>query len=107
VRYAQKQYEMGFFINMTTVLPPSGLVGGPPGPSSVSGGHCRDRIPGETPQNWRDRGIIPDKVCWVVSSNPFEVRRSVPGPVAGLRTLKVEDRGTIPDQWSLLGGHAD
>jgi hypothetical protein len=49
----------GPFINMTTVWSLSGLVGDPPGASSVSGGHCREAIPREAPHNRRDRGITP------------------------------------------------
>ncbi len=58
MRYAQKQGERGFFTNMRTVLPTSCLLGHHPGSLQVAGAHWRDRIPGETPQNWQDRGII-------------------------------------------------
>jgi len=51
VRYAQKQEKRGFSIYVTTVLPASGRVGDPSEASSVSGGHYRDPIPGETPQD--------------------------------------------------------
>jgi hypothetical protein len=43
------------------VLPPSDLVGSPPGASSVSGGHCREAIPLEAPRNSQGSGIIPIK----------------------------------------------
>jgi hypothetical protein len=62
VNYAQKQRKKGLVSNVRTVLPLSGLVGDPLGASSDSRGHCRDQIPGETPQNWQDSGIIPVKI---------------------------------------------
>jgi hypothetical protein len=51
VRYAQKQDKKDFFSKVTTVLPSSCLLRDHPGSFSVSGGHCRNRIPGQTPQN--------------------------------------------------------
>ena len=60
MRYAQKQAKMAFLVNMTTVLPGSGLVGlsketflgseRPPARSSRGPRHSK----------WQDRGIIPD-----------------------------------------------
>ncbi len=72
MRYAQHGNKMGFFINMTMVFLPSGLVGDPPWASSVSGGGCRDRIPGLTTQNWQGRGIIPD----TIATKPLRLRTS-------------------------------
>jgi len=54
-----KKDKRSLFSNMTPVLPLSGPVGDHPGASSVSGGHCRDRIPEQTSPKWQDRGIIP------------------------------------------------
>ena len=58
MRYAQNQRKRGFFINMTTALPPCGLLRHHPGSLQAAGAHWRVRIPEETPQNWQDRGII-------------------------------------------------
>ena len=71
MRYAQKQGKRGFFTYMTTVLPSSCLVRDHPGSLQVAGARWRDRIPGETPQNRQDRGIIPDGTDLMVFNQPF------------------------------------
>ena len=50
MRYAQKQDKRGFFSNVTTVLPLSGLVGDHTGAFSGPGGHSRDRFRPNNPE---------------------------------------------------------
>jgi hypothetical protein len=59
VRYAQKPYKRLFFSNMAEVLWLSSLVADHPRAYSVLGKPAWDLIPGQTPQNWNDRGMIP------------------------------------------------
>jgi hypothetical protein len=50
----------GFVINRTSASPSSYLPKDHPGSLQVEGAFWRARIPGQTPQNLQDRGIIPD-----------------------------------------------
>ncbi len=49
----------GFFINRTTVSPSSNLLRDHPGSLQVAGALWQDKIQGQRPQNWQDRGVIP------------------------------------------------
>jgi len=61
VRYAQKQENGGFFINVTTVLPTFAPVGLPRDTllASAEVSHCFSRVPSGS--KWRDGDIIVDK----------------------------------------------
>jgi hypothetical protein len=60
-KYTQKQHRIGFSSNMTMILPRLTLVRDHPAAWSVSGGASRTRITGQAPENWQDRGIMPDQ----------------------------------------------
>ncbi len=61
VRYPQRQGKIGFFSNVTMILPPLSLVTDHPASFSVAGGASRDRILKETDRNWQDCRIMPSK----------------------------------------------
>jgi hypothetical protein len=59
VRYAQKQAKRAFLVNMTTVLPGSGLVGLSNETFLGSEGPPARRSRGPRQSKWQDRRIIP------------------------------------------------
>ncbi len=72
MRYAHEEAETRFSATRKLSCGPPAFEGDHPGPLNLAGPHCRDRIQGQTPQNWQEIGIVPDKyddgLAWMVSS---------------------------------------